>query len=579
MKKYLILVPALASFFTLVLTSCKRVYEEVPLGQQIPLNIAFDDKDSNGVYALRFLLTTYAQALPNDYNRVGNNFLDAATDDAISSQVTISDVERLATGAYSASNTNADNVWAANYASIRNTTVFAVLINRVPLAERLPDGRPARPAYRSEARFLRAMLYFDLVKRYGGVPLMGDTIRQIDDNIQLPRNTFEECINYIVSELDNIKDSLRTKENMNSTSYGRVTKGAAMALKARVLLYAASPLFNGGNIESGNALTGYTNEDPNRWKLAADAAKAVIDLNSYSLMPSFTSVFTTQGAPVASNTESIFWRQSGTGVSVEQANGPVGYSSAGGNGITSPTQNLVDAFPMINGLPISDPASGYDPNDPYANRDARFGGTIFYNGKLWLNREVATYNGGADRPGGTLQQTKTGYYLRKFMGDFESVSGGIYTPTVHDFVYLRYAEVLLNYAEALNEFSGPSTDVFDALHQLRQRAGIEAGSDDSYGIPATLTKVELREVIRNERRIELAFEEHRYFDIRRWKIASQAYGSPLRGVNVLRTSGGVVTYDYVNVFTPVFREPQMYLYPIPYTEVIKNPAMRQNPMW
>ncbi|RYY58274.1 MAG: RagB/SusD family nutrient uptake outer membrane protein [Chitinophagaceae bacterium] len=573
--------PILVTFFALVtcFTSCKKVYEEVPLGQQIPLEIAFDEKDSSGTYALRFLLSTYAEALPQMHNRIAGNYLDAASDDAITSQVNLSDVDRLQTGAYSASNTNGDNVWQRNYYSIRNATVFATLINRVPLAEKLPDGRPARPAYRSEARFLRAMLYFDLVKRYGGVPLLGDQIRQIDDEIQLPRNSFEECITYIVGELDNIKDSLRVKEAMDGTHYGRVTKGAAMALKARVLLYAASPLFNGGNVDPSNPLTGYIAADPNRWKLAADAAKAVIDLNSYSLMPSFQNAFITQGAPVGSNTESIFWRQSGPGTGVEKDNGPVGYASAGGNGVTSPTQNLVDAFPAINGLPITDPASGFDPNDPYANRDPRLKYTVFVNGMLWLNREVASYVGGADRPGGSLQQTKTGYYMRKFMGNFETSTTGVYQDTYHDFIYLRYAEVLLNYAEALNEFSGPSTDVFDVLHQLRQRAGIEPGADNSYGIPASATQEELRELIHNERRVEMAFEEQRYFDIRRWKVAPQVFASPLRGVNVLRTSQGLLTFDYVNVATGAFRDPQMYLYPIPYTEVIKNPQMRQNPQW
>ncbi len=203
-------------------------------------------------------------------------------------------------------------------------TVFSVLINRVPLAEKLANGQSARPAYRSEARFLRAFLYFELVKRYGGVPLLGDSIRQITDNAILPRNSFADCISYIVSECDNIKDSLRTQESIDNSTYGRVTKGAAMALKARVLLYAASPLFNGGNIDAGNPFTGYANADPNRWKLAADAAKDVIDLGTYKLMPDFKNIFITQAAPVQSNTESIFWRQNGTGTSVEVNNSPVG---------------------------------------------------------------------------------------------------------------------------------------------------------------------------------------------------------------------------------------------------------------
>ncbi len=564
----------------MVFTSCKKAYESVPLGQQLPEEIAFDPHDSAGVYALRFLLTTYAEALPNNHNRVSGNYLDAATDDAISSQTGIPAVQKIAIGAYTSVATNADNVWQRYYSAIRDATVFSVKINQVPLAEKLPNGQPARPAYRSEARFLRAFLYFELVKRYGGVPLLRDVIPQLTDNIEVPRNSFDDCIKYVVSELDNIKDSLRTQATINSTTYGRITKGAAMALKARVLLYAASPLFNGGNIDAANPLTGYTSADPNRWKMAADAAKALMDLNTYHLMPDITDVFITQASPVGVNTENIFWRQNGLGTSVEVNNGPVGYTTAGGNGITSPTQNLVDAFPTIDGKAITDPTSNYNPNDPYSNRDPRLKNTVFYNGVLWLNRQVETFDGGVDKPGGTLQQTKTAYYLHKFMGKFESVGGGaVYSNTIHDFVYIRYAEVLLNYAEATNEFSGPSNEAADIVRQLRKRAGILAGTDDKYGVPDGLTKDELRKVIHNERRIELAFEEHRFFDIKRWKVAEQVYAQPLSGMTIQRTSAGQLSYNIIPVLTPVFRSPQMYLYPIPYSEVIKNPQMKQNPQW
>lgn len=562
------------------LSSCKKVYESVPLGQQIPLDIAFDPHDSAGVYALRFLLTTYTESLPNNHNRVSGNYIDAASDDAVSSQSGIPDVQKIATGAYTSVATNADNVWARYYTAIRDATVFSVNINRVPLVEKLPNGQPARAAYRSEARFLRAFLYFELIKRYGGVPLLGDSIRQLDDNIQLPRNTFADCVKYIVSECNDIKDSLRTQAMINSTTYGRITKGAAMALKAKVLLYAASPLFNGGNTSPANPLTGYTAADINRWKLAADAAKELMDLGTYSLMPSFKDVFLTQTAPVGSNTESIFWRQNGTGTSVETNNAPVGYASAGGNGITSPTQNLVDAFTTDEGKSITDTASKYDASHPYDHRDLRLTNTIFYNGALWLNRPVETFNGGQDKPGGTLQQTKTGYYMRKFMGNFESVSGSaIYSSTIHDFVYFRYAEVLLNYAEALNEFSGPTDDVNNVIFQLRKRAGIIAGGDKRYGLPAGISQDKMRSIIQNERRVELAFEEQRFYDIRRWKIAEQVFAAPLKGVDIQKSSGGQITYNTINVLTPMFRSPQMYLYPIPYNEVIKNPQMTQNPQW
>ncbi|MEO5889952.1 MAG: RagB/SusD family nutrient uptake outer membrane protein [Ferruginibacter sp.] len=579
--KFLFYIPVgLISIVLLSLASCRKAYESTPLGQQIPEEIAFDPHDSAGTYAKRFLLTTYAEALQNNHNRVSSNYLDAASDDAVSSQPGIPDVQKIATGAYTATAANADNVWEKSYIAIRDATVFSVLINQVPLAEKLSNGLPARPAYRSEARFLRAYLYFELVKRYGGVPLLGDQIRQLPDDVQLPRNNFADCISYIVSECDNIKDSLRTEQSINSTTYGRITSGAAMALKARVLLYAASPLFNGGNIEAGNPLTGYTNADPGRWKIAADAAKAVMDRGTYKLMPNFPDIFITQAAPAAANTESIFWRQNGENTSVETSNGPVGYTTAGGAGITSPTQDLVDAFLTIDGKNIKDAGSAYDPNDPYKDRDPRLKSTVFYNGMLWINRPVETFDGGVDKPGGTLQQTKTSYYMRKFMGNFESVSGAtIYSKTIHDFIYIRYAEILLNYAEASNEFSGPSAEILDAIRQIRKRAGINAGPDSTFGVPASLSQNELREVIHNERRIELAFEEHRFFDIRRWKTAETVYSRPLRGLNIQRTSSGQLSYNIVPVLTPVFRSPQMYLYPIPYGEVIKNPQMVQNPQW
>jgi hypothetical protein len=567
----------------LVLSACQKTYESVPLGQQITLDLAFDPLDSLGKQAMVYLLTTYQQSFYNGHNRVSGNYMDAASDDAVSSASGIPAVQAIATGAYSASLPNADDRWVQDYAAIRNATVFIVYINRVPMNELLPNGRPARAAYRSEARFLRAWLYFDLLKRYGGIPLLGDSIRQITDNIQLPRNSFSDCVNYIVSECDNIRDSLRTAAMVNSNTYGRITQGAAMALKSQVLLYAASPLFNGGNIDGSNPLTGYASFDGNRWKLAADAAKAVMDLGAYSLMPSFNDVFVTQAAPVGTNTESICWMQVGSpGNGVETNNAPVGFTSAGGNGATSPTQNLVDAYTTDSGYAITDANAHYNANDPYSHRDPRLNLSVFHNGSLWLNRAVQTYDGGLDKPGGSVQQTKTSYYMRKFMGAFESVSNNppSYSGTYHDFIYYRYAGMLLNYAEATNEFSGPSTDVYNVLYALRKRAGILTGPDNTYGVPQGITKDSMRTVIRNERRVEMAFEEQRFWDIRRWKIAVQVYNSaPLKGMDIQLSSGGQIFYNLVPVLTTIFRDPQMYLYPIPYSEVIKNNQMKQNPLW
>lgn len=576
MNKKSVISLIVAAFFILTISSCSKAYEDVPLGQQIPLDLAFDTHDSAGVYAIRYLLNVY-NGLPNGHNRIGGNYLASASDDAVSSASGTPAVQQIATGAYTASATNADNVWNNYYAGIRTATIFVNNINRVPIIEKLPDGNSAKNAYKAEARWIRAWYYFELLKRYGGVPLLGDEVREITDDIQLPRNTFEEGVNYIVSECDAIKDSLRA-EPVDANHYGSVTRGAALALKSRVLLYAASPLFNGGNIDPNNKLTGYVNNDQNRWNLAADAARELINKNVFSLMPGFKDVFITQAMAAGTNTEKIFWRQNGNNTSVETANGPVGYFSAGGAGITSPTQNLVDAFLTNEGKLITDPASGYNPNAPYSNRDPRLEMSIFYNGKLWLNRPVETFDGGQDKPGGALQQTKTGYYMRKFMGNFEN--SNLYSNTNHDWIFFRYAEVLLNFAEAENEFSGPTAEVYNAIKALRKRAGILPGTDDQYGLKAGMSKTDMRAIIHNERRIELSFEEHRFWDIRRWKIAADVYNTaPLQGMNIQKTSGGVLYFNMIAVLTTVFKSPQMYFYPIPYSEVIKNNAMVQNPGW
>lgn len=563
----------------LFFASCAKDYEQIPLGQQATLELTFDRHDSAGTYALRYLNEVYNDALISGHNRIEGDYLDAATDDGLSSASSLSEVEKLASGAYSPTNGNADNNWEDSYAAIREATIFILYIDQVPLIEKLPDGSPARPAYKAEARLLRAWTYFNLIKRFGGVPILADKVYQLPDDMELPRNSFAECVDYIVSELDKAADSLRSQKQINSTSYGRMTREVAMAVKAKVLLYAASPLFNGGNIDGANPLTGYASFDKNRWQLAADAAKKVMDLNYYSLMEDYASVFTTQNQPVGANKENIFWRQNGNNQNVEKTNGPIGYTTAGGNGRTSPSQNLVDAYPMISGLPITSTLSGYNESDPYTNRDPRLMATVFFNDQLWLNRHLELFDGGLDRPGGSVQQTKTGYYMRKFMGDFENVSGGLYANTIHDWVFIRYAEILLDYAEATNEVQGPTTDVYQVLYDLRKRAGIEPGPDGHYGLDLDMDQAAMRTAIHNERRIEMAFEQQRYWDLRRWKLAQSVYSQPVKGMDIQRTGNGQLYYSPVPVFTPHFEAPKMYLYPIPYSEVIKNNKMKQNPGW
>lgn len=541
--------------------ACKSDLEVEPIELQTLYQV-FDKNDSAGVEANRFLLDCY-RFLPETGNRVGGDFLDAATDDAVSSNPTNTSVQQLAMGAYTSDNYQ-DNRWASWYQGIRRTSIFIAHIDRVPLKGKLANGTSFNRVWKAEARFLRALFYFELVKRHGGVPLLGNKVYQLNDHIELPRRDFGECVEFIVSECDAITDSLRT-DPFNLAFYERPTKAAALALKARVLLYAASPLFNGGNIDPQSSLTGYTDFSADRWEAAENAAREILEMNLFALEPEFKDVFITR------NHERIFSKQGGNNTSIENNNGPVGYSSGVNNGRTSPTQELVDAFGMANGLPIDDPNSGYNENDPYVNRDERFYATIFYNGAPWLGRPVETFEGGADKPGGTKQQTKTSYYLRKFMGNFESAVN--YSNVNHDHILFRYAEVLLNFAEARNErLTAPDQEVYNAVEQIRERAGLAP-----FQLSAGLSQSQMRDIIRNERRKELAFEEHRFYDVRRWRLAEQEFNKELSAMTIYKTGTGIIRQQ-----TPVLKmkfEERMYLAPIPFSEVIKNPQMIQNPGW
>jgi hypothetical protein len=555
MRKFRLLLVLMGSLI-MICTSCKKYYESVPV-EAVTSDYIWDTKDSNGVYANQFLLAIYA-SLPDGANRISRDYLDAASDDAISSQTASARITLLATNGITIFS-NPDDAWTSSYSSIRKATDFLGNFNKVPLS-----NLSERRSWFGEARVLRAFFYWELLRRYGGIPLLGDSIKTLNDDVQVPRSSFERCVNFIVRECDRAKDSLR-EDPVDNGNYGRWTKAGAMALKARVLLFAASPLYNGGNV--GDTLNGYTTYDANRWKLAADAAKAIIDGGKYQLNPDFKSVFTSQ-----KSVETIFAKSNTPDKFIESQNGPINFATAPGSGNTSPTQELVDAFGMSNGLAITDPASGYNPNDPYKDRDPRLTYTVLYNGATWLSTQLQTYNGGINRPGGSVIQTKTGYYLRKYLGNAENTTS--YEDHYRDWIYFRYADVLLSYAEAMNEFSGPSTDVLAAVEKIRERAGL-----NPFTINAAILKDSLRALIRNERHKEFAFEEIRYWDIRRWKIAEHVYNDqPLHGISITQTGTGFL-YNVVPVLTTAFNASKMYFYPIPNAEIVSNENLRQNPGW
>lgn len=579
-----------------IASACNDGYEKEPV-EQFTLSYLFSRVDSAGVQSRRFLNNLYYEHLYSGFNRVGGDFLDAASDDAVSINNNDPTVYQLFVGRYSALSRLSDMGWGEYYRGIRKANILINNIDVVPFnikyINALGEVKPLNYTMKAEARFLRAHSYFELVKRYGGVPLVGDKVYELEDDIELPRSSFAQCIDYIVRELDEIKDELRTLPMEDAGDFAHApTKEACMAMKARVLLYAASPLFNEKPVEPGNELIGYASYDRERWSLAAQAAKDLMDMfgpnggKTLDLANNYRNIFTEFYDP-SNNPELIFFRPVGRGKGIEVTNGPLGFSGeAMGNGRTNPTQNLVESFPMKDGrVPNESKKYPYNSeNSPYKDRDPRLEFTVLHHDAYWLNTQLKTNLGGTHNPSGA-EYSQTCYYMAKFMKDYkaaEKYDG----EALHLWSIYRYGEVLLNYAEALNEYqSAPSQEVYDAIIALRKRAGIEEGdgkpeADDKeyvYGLKKSMTQEEMRTIIQNERRIEMAFEEQRYWDIRRWRIAEEVFKKPLEGLNI-QIIGSSTNYSEIDIMSTTF-DVKRYFYPIPYSEVIKNENMVQNPNW
>ena len=440
------------------------------------------------------------------------------------------------------------NPWAKNYRYIKDANTFFEQTANVPNGA--SSGLPAdlRNRLTGEMKFLRAFRYFDLIRNYGAVPLITKTFTLNTDFTQVSRNTIQEGVNFVVKEAD--EAAVLLPATYDEANAGRATKGAALALKARMLLYATSPTY-------GNVAT---------FAQAAAAAKAVMDLNQYTLFPSYQQLFLTPR-----NAEIILDRTQTTGtdsyLGLERWNGPNGYGGWAGN---MPTQNLVDAYETADGKAIGEAASGYNPQSPYVNRDPRFYATVLYNGTAYRGRAVETFTpGGKDSPDGPepFNTSLTGYYLRKFMNENRALSAPVGTQS--PWIYFRLGEVLLNYAEAQNEAVGPDASVYNAVNQVRARAKMPP-------FPAGLAQGQMRTRIRNERQVELAYEEHRYYDVRRWRVASQTENQPARGVTITRDATGKLTYNYISAQERRFADRNYYL-PIPLKEIQASPKLLQNP--
>lgn len=556
---------ALLTGAALLAFSCLSCDKQGFLDQTVTSDLTEELVFSDSSYTIQFLNDIYRDIGFSEHpNRFGNGGLDAASDESRpQSSINVTTSVLFSSGTITASSI-ANDAWVKPYANIRKVNLLLKNLPDVPMAI------TRKELVEAEARFLRAWYYAILLKHYGGVPIVGDTVYTFADHIPAVRNTFEQCVDYIVSECDAIRNVLPYKQIRGE--YGRAGGASCDALKARVLLYAASPLYNRAN---NNPLLGYTSEDPERWKLAADAAQRIIASSQYNLYEenndppgySFYYLFTRRENP-----EYIIARMQGGNKELEEIWQPPSRGAAKGG---FPYQETVDAFGMQNGKPITDPTSGYDPQNPYAGRDPRLAYTFIRDQTAIANSlgaivPVNIYllpNGTPSSQDAIYSGTPTGYYTNKMLNPEHAanfIHGG-----QRCFPLVRFAEILLNYAEALNEYSGPSDAVYQAVEAIRRRAGLSP-----YQLPEGLSQDDMREWIRNERRVELAFEGHRFWDVRRW-LLGDTQNRQMHGMEVTRGSGQV-SYEVVPVDKHNFR-PEMYYWPIPMSEVGKSPDLEQNP--
>ena len=598
MKKINIIIVALVLIFT---GSCKKDFLDTQIQQnfdeELFLKSGFDNLKAFGMGVYNYL--------PQLSNYGGNSLLAAACDEADYAKP--GNIQRFNTGAWGPFS-NPDNAFSDYYKAIRHANLFLektvnykdlivqdTITNKASYIINLDDFSKLR----AEVKFLRAYYYFELIKRYGDVPLITNVINE-EEARTIPRSTFNDCIEFIVKECDEAYPIL-TNHYINygipsggkvgggdlgtdANRLGRIEKPAALALKLRALLYAASPLQNP---------TG----DLSKWERAAAAGQAIFsDPNSAHvrfLNGNYKDLFQSQNTTnnltprKGANSGIIMTRPYNRASSgFENANYPVGMAN-GGQGATCPSQNLVDAFEMkTTGLPIDAPGSGYDPTNPYLNRDPRLSFIVVVNGSTIglensIARTVQSFVGGVDGIGSKFGATTTGYYLRKFSVENFDLTKSPAKPK--SWILMRYAEVLLNYAEAINEAFGPDVkptlngvvatySAREAVNLIRARATMPA-------IATGLTKDQMRTKIQNERRVELAFEEHRFFDVRRWKIADITEKADLLGIMVNKDVSGNLSYQKFVVESRTF-SPKMYLYPIPNDEIAKsNGLITQNPMW
>lgn len=512
----------------------------------------------------QFLTNIYTY-LPSDYKAVGGTSRSCATDDAHYVWDN-TEIKSFNDGTWSAINT-VDAQWSYYYTGIRACNQFLDNFSLKALEKwnyqtNYDAIKMQFINYQHEARFLRALFHFELSKRYGAIPLGNRQFTEKEVN-SLPKNSFQEVLRFIVDECDAtaavLPHSYTTMLGVQET--GRVTKGAALALKAKALLYAASPLHNPTN-------------DLSRWQEAAMAAKVLID--SAEIRGWYQLTTTAFDVNKIDSKELILETRESAQNYYEKANYPIGFE--GGNTGICPSQNLVDAYEMT-AASGGGPFDWNNPNhkiNPFTNRDVRLSKTILLDQAKFKGTTInIAENGENGLP--KVGATPTGYYVRKFLIESINLTPGNTTTAIHTWPVIRYADVLLMYAEAMNEAFPASSAYSDATFTYSAQWALNKVRNRSKVLPVKILNYsDFQAKVRNERRVELAFEDSRFWDIRRWNIGDQCrtiYGTKIQDVD------GVRLYTPNQVVATRIWNNRMNLYPIPSSQVLINPLLTQNPNW
>lgn len=532
------------------------------------------------------LMTRIYNDLDGDWGNYSGAVLGSATDE---SQVSHSgnQIEDFYNGAWSPSNAKG-SLWTTCYDGIEYSNQVIDEFQGLTFDELVLNSDYAKQMfrynnYKYEARWARAYFYFLLVRQYGGVPLKTHTMTPAESNA-LTRASADEVFQYIDSECADIQDKIiRDYTDLGDMSIGvpetgRANMFAVMALRARAAMYYASPLFN-------------PNNDKERWHKAALVTQELLDscakynrhlANSYSSLWSKTSYSDTEPA-----SEILFGRRYDAARTFESYNFPVGYQSA--QGMNCPTQNLVDAYDMRDGSTWEEAVAAGTASDEniFTNRDPRLALTVAHNGEVWpvdYGEALQTYRGGINARPTSPYGTPTSYYLKKYCDASQILRSSAATTTYHIWITFRLGEFYLNLAECLFNYLGSadatsaefSMSAREAASKTRQRVGMPE-------FPTGMSNTDFWKRYKNERFVELAFEGHRFFDVRRWKEAPQ-YFTNIVWMEITPATydadGNITSFNYNRVNNKRLWEDKMYLFPIPQTEVAKSQgAIPQNAGW